>query len=267
MRCSSLDKSIVVVSWIWINALLASCQSATRPGAEVVIGVDDAVAVLALERVDDDDGTDDGLATSDAPALDRGQACDVATLRRDLIAHYDKDRDGMLDTDELGALRRDFGGRTKGGKPRQLVRLERIKLMRWVYDADADRRLGSDEWQTLRDDLDVRCLNDRQHEGERRDDRAARRARAFARSDLDHNGRLSARELAAARDTSRKRIATYLRTLVDRFDTDGNGLLNAHERAALREYQRSVVRGERVAPLPEHATRPTDAGGDASPGP
>lgn len=254
-----VNKPITAALWISINGLLSGCQPATRPGAEVRIGVDDAVAVLILERGEDGDASDPVLAGGNARPFALAEDCDVAGLHRDVLAHYDADRDDMLDADELGALQRDFGGRTPRGKPRQLARLERIKLLRWVYDANADRALDADEWRTLRDDLGARCLNDRHNARARRDERAQRMTGVLARFDANHDGRLDTREQAAARDAYRQRIDAHWQTLIDRFDTDGNRLLDSHERAALREYERSVVRGERVTPLPG-PTHHDDAG-------
>jgi hypothetical protein len=249
-----VEKPVVAAAWISINALLWSCQSATRPGAEVVVGVDDAVAVLALERTDDDDGHDDRAAAGRG-AFDRARACDVAALRREVIARYDANRDGELGARERAALRREFGGRPERGKERQRARLEHIKLLRWVYDANADRKLDAGEWQTLRGDLDLRCENSRH---DTRAD-AVRRAGGRERFDSNRDGRLDAREQAAAWDARRLGIAVHWRTLIDRFDTDGNGLLNASERAALREYERSTVRGERwIAPAEPY--KQADAG-------
>jgi hypothetical protein len=232
----------LAAAWIALNSALWGCQSPSGPGAEIVVGLDDAVAVTALERAES------GVAEPD------GAACDVASMRADLLARYDVDRDGQLEAAERAALRREFGGRQKRQKEQQLARLEHVKLLRWIYDANADRKLDAAEWQTLRDDIDARCQNSAIY-ADGQD--ARQRADELLRFDANHDGRLSPREWAAAWDARRLGIAMHWRTLISRFDNDGNGMLDARERAALREYERSIVRGERVATL--SALPPRDA--------
>jgi Ca2+-binding EF-hand superfamily protein len=244
------------------------------PGGEIEIGPDEAAAVLALESGEDGSHVDFADATSDAAALQA--ECTFGKLRAGAIARYDRDADGGLDAAELAKLRADFGGRTPRGKPRQLARLERVKWLRWIYDADADRKLGLDEWRALKHDLDVRCQNRSaelvrrfDHNGDGRLDRgewdaaraalvarfAEHHARTLLESDTDRNRHLSARERAAEQERMRQRIDARWEQVIDRFDTDGDGALNARERSALREYARSVVRDERSVALPPDRIR------------
>jgi Ca2+-binding EF-hand superfamily protein len=247
------------------------CSGCNRsgPGGEIEIGPDEAAAVLALESGEDGSHVDFADASGDAPALQSD--CSFASLRAAVFAHYDRDHDGSLDAAELAALRADFGGRVARVKPRKLARLERIKWLRWIYDANADRKLDLDEWRALKRDLDARCQN-RSAELVQRFDRdgngwldagewdaaraaqvgrfAEQHARAMAEGDVNHDRKLSARERTAEQERMRQRIDARWEQVIDRFDADRDGVLSTRERSALREYARSVVRDERSVALP-----------------
>jgi Ca2+-binding EF-hand superfamily protein len=253
------------------------------PGGEIEIGPDEAAAVLALESGETGSNVDFADASGAAPVLQSD--CSFASLRAAVIARYDRDHDGALDAAELAALRADFGGRVARVRPRKLARLERIKWLRWIYDANADRKLDLDEWRALKRDLDARCQNRRaelvrsfDRDGDGRLDagewdaaRAAlaarfaeQHARAAAESDVNHDGKLSARERTTEQERMRQRIDARWEQVIDRFDTDSDGVLSARERSALREYARSVMRNERsVALPPDRARATTDADDDA----
>jgi Ca2+-binding EF-hand superfamily protein len=254
------------------SAAWSGC-SRSGPGGEIAIGADEAAAALALASGEDGSRVDFADAVNNAPNLEH--ACEFATLRREVIVRYDRDGDGELDAAELATLRKDFGGKPPRGQVRNVARLERIKWLRWVYDANADRKLDLDEWRALKHDLDARCRNHAaelvQRFDQNRDGRlddvewtaarealaarfAQQHARVLAQFDVDHDGRLSARERAAALERMRQRIDARWEMLVDRFDADRNGVLDVRERSAAREYQRSVVRDERTLAIPPGGT-------------
>ena len=140
---------------------------------------------------------------------------------------YDRDGDGELDASEIAALRADFGGPTARGKPRKLARLERVKWLRWIYDADADRKLDLDEWRVLKHDLDARCQN-----------RAAELVRRF---NLDRDGRIDAAEWSAARAVQSARFGEHHTRAVLESDLNRDRKLSARERAAEQERMRQRI--------------------------
>jgi Ca2+-binding EF-hand superfamily protein len=255
------------------SALASSGCSRGGPGGQFEIGTDEAASALALEAGEDGSRVDFADAVSDPPALARD--CQFSELRERVTTRYDRDDDGELDAAELAALRRDFGGHVARDRAQRVARLERERWLRWVYDANADRKLDLDEWRALKHDLDARCQNhqhelvqryDRNHDGrlddvewaEARADLATRyaeqHARVLAAFDTNHDGRLSTRERAAAEERMRQRIDARWEMLVDRFDANRDGILTPRERAALREYARSTIRDERTIALPPDRT-------------
>lgn len=161
------------------------------------------------------------------------------------------------------------------------------------YDEDGDGRLGEQERQTLRADLEDRPALARRLQRDRRrarvmmrrlawiydadDSRSldeterqtmrddllarceARRARVLERFDEDGDGTLDEGEREAARAAHRARMEERHQRALDEFDADGDGLLDDEERSAARAALRERMEARREALRAQF-----DADGDGS---
>ena len=238
-------------------------------GGEDAITFDDAVAVQALSE--GEDGSDESTmdATDDTPVMDRD--CSFGGVRKRVLASYDDDGDGKLSADERANLSEDFDPalgkalRHHGTMRRHLMRLHRVKWLRFAYDDNGDKKLDDTERAELRADLETRCENrkaqllekfDANDDGTLDDSEwraalkdlamrfAKHREQMLAKFDTDGSGKLDLEERYDARVEIRGRVEAMIDELKADYDTDGDGTLDADETAALKEYLKERVRGE-----------------------
>ncbi|MEY4575911.1 MAG: hypothetical protein RL701_614 [Pseudomonadota bacterium] len=210
-----MKKFVDVGAWCACLGLLAA-GCATQQADSGEPDIEEAVSVAALQQGQDGSDEDFADATDAAPVMDR--ECKFSDIRKHVVATYDVNHDGELDTDERAELREDFGGAWRKPARRHAAREARRSLLRKIYDTDGSQVLEADERAELAADLDARCEQ--------------RMAKLTAKFDADGDGSLDEAEWTAARNELALRYQKARKALLERFDSDRDGKLDVSERAA-----------------------------------
>jgi hypothetical protein len=214
----------------------AACGGGSEGTNDATV-LETATHVAALEVNEDGSDVEAADAIEGEPLLMRG--CGVKRVRAHLVDHFDDNDDGQVDGAERRAMAEEFGGAEDGESLRQerIVRRQRVRGLRELYDADASGDLSEAERGELEADLEARC--------------AQRTERLTEEFDADGSGDLDEIEWDAAHAAIRERFENRQAQIVAEFDTDGDGALSEEERHLARvahmqniEDRRSGLRGE-----------------------
>jgi len=237
------------------SLLLATigCGESTQTAGDTAQLVDDAAAAAALADGEDVDLSEslasydlDAAAAEDVDFADldgEGYApdCRIVEFRQRVIDEYDTNGDGELDADEREALRADFGSHPF--RRRWHARYHRLKRLAWIYDRDDSFDLDEAERDTLRMDLETRCMN--------------RQAWLLDAYDVDESGDLDDDEWQAALDDLAERVKARHDEFVARYDANDDGVVDGAERIQAR-----IDRLEVMVAIHEKALERYDENGD-----
>lgn len=175
-----------------------------------------AVLALALAAC----GTKDAPASS-GPVQDAQGAQPLATAGwrertlpsdpvQQLLARYDENRNGRLDTAEVENVRKEVAER----------RALRARTLLDRYDRDGDGRIAGDEREALRADRAAR--------------KAKRDAVLLRKYDADGDGVLAPAEREAAKEAGRATLAKANALVLEKYDANRNGRIDLEEEQVLR---------------------------------
>jgi Ca2+-binding EF-hand superfamily protein len=152
-----------------------------------------------------------------------------------LIAKYDKNGNGVIDGDEMEALRKDFAADKEG----------ELK----AFDTNGDGKLDDQEIAAIKPGANSKSKTaiketvskyDQNHNGvidgdeqeTMRKDYAANRDGELKQFDLNADGKLDDQEIAAIKSVSKKE---QLRQIIAKYDKNGNGMIDGDEKEAIRK--------------------------------
>ena len=217
---------------------VVACGAVACGDLNETLTLDEATAESMLEQTPGAEPSElDAASNAEEQAFSGLNECRWEPTRSRLLERFDSDGDGRLSDAERVELRESLE-ELPPHKRRQIRyalgrRMARLKLLKWVYDADVSQSLDEDEKALLRADLEERC--------------SQRASMMLEHFDEDGDGTLSDEELEMARDARRAAHRERFEERFDAADTDGDGVLSRDEREAAHEAHRERVQERREA--------------------